>query len=636
MGGDSTSIKAALSDDKSLAAVAISSSEQQQQQQRKAIQVYQVENGLLQTTLTAKLKSQSFDKILFCGKDHVIALSKCSSSSSNSAATNSSTGQVFIWDLSRGGVVANSLADESSRKQYLDAASTATHLYLLVAVSGSTSGSSRKSSGVGGDDSDNEGGSKANKLQVHQYDPSTGRLTRKIKCGKCGDLDSELGLAVHEEGAGGKVQLILRNSSNSHHEAFRVLDAETGSKLGKHKYRDGKKQAKKEGTGGSGILIAGSIVAIPRISSVAIYNIKTSKWLKTIPAKSSNPQVQVWKTMEGEDGTSLLLVDQELYKCESNGVESISKVQSDYSLALLPRSTYQVAAVLHNSKAPKNSIQIQLVDWGKEDLTQNSDALGLFQPEITIQWETLDENNATSDKDRSSKKRNAESMTLLGAGQAGGESTSVSERKGQKKPKQDLDDDVAEDMDVDVDNNNNNDQNMSIADRLKKLSQVMDNKAGDEDSADEEKRDATNGKRDRSNSFVPKRATTESLTQLLSQALRGGDDQLLELALAVKDKAVLQETFKGLDNYSIEILLTKLTTRLASKPQRAEDLAFWLSHVLQSGRVRRMSQLQPLKNLLQDRIEAFPHLLRLEGRLSMIRSEGKGGPLGKKQMKVAK
>ena len=127
--------------------------------------------------------------------------------------------------------------------------------------------------------------------------------------------------------------------------------------------------------------------------------------------------------------------------------------------------------------------------------------------------------------------------------------------------------------------------------------------------------------------FVAKRATTESLTQLLTQALRGSDDGLLELALAVKDKKVMRQTMKRLDSYCVDILLTKLTYRLASKPQRAEELAAWLSLVLESGRVKQMGQLQPLKNLLQDRIDALPLLLQLQGRLSMVDAQKR---LGKK------
>ena len=159
---------------------------------------------------------------------------------------------------------------------------------------------------------------------------------------------------------------------------------------------------------------------------------------------------------------------------------------------------------------------------------------------------------------------------------------------------------------------------MSLADRLKQLTEVNDFVV-DEDggqSSLERLRAPTSRK-----GFVAKRATTEALAGLLSQAMLGGDDGLLELALSVKDSNVLHETIKGLDSHCVDILLNKLTTRLASKPHRAEELALWLSCLLEIGRAEHQGQLHSLKNLLRDRVEAFPHLLRLEGRLSMVNAE---------------
>ena len=81
---------------------------------------------------------------------------------------------------------------------------------------------------------------------------------------------------------------------------------------------------------------------------------------------------------------------------------------------------------------------------------------------------------------------------------------------------------------------------------------------------------------------------------------------------------MLQLSLQELQDSHMEILLAKLTYRLASKPNRAAELAVWISVVLQSGKVRHPQQLRPLRNLLQERIDSFPHLLRLEGRLSML------------------
>lgn len=616
-----SSLQAALSADGNLCAVSVPSSD------RRIIQIYQIENGLLQTTLTAKnssnirgsssLEKDSFDRILFCGNNHVVALSKADPDFSFTS------GQVLIWDLSRGGVVAHSIADESHHKQYLDAANTAEHLYLLVAIS-RNNGRRSSDSGMG---NDSDEGRHANKLQVHQYDPNTGRLIRKIKCGKFLESNcSEFGLAVHRTPSG-ETQLFVRSSRTSHHEAFRVLDAETGNKVGKHKYSNDKKQTNKDGAGGNGIVIASPYVALPRISSVALYNLETQKWIPSIPTSSASPQVQLCTgTDENKSSACLLLVDQELFKCTPNSVESLSRIHSDQVVALLPRSLHQVAVVLFNPKSIKTSLQVQLVDWGTDDPT-DSDGIGRFQTEVSVHWQSPGNSSGTTEEGSVvGKRRNAERMTVLGAGQAGGESSAVSERKSRKKYRQETGDNedgirVAGDPSL---------KNMTIADRLKQLTEIVDTKPGEDEDSSVEDAAGSKGKGDRSSNFVAKRATTESLTKLLTQGLQGGDDGLLELALTVRDRSILQETFKGLDSVSIEILLTKLTTRLASKPQRAEDLALWLSFVLQCGRVRNPSQLQSLKNLLQERIEVFPHLLRLEGRLSMVKSESKSGSSGKK------
>jgi hypothetical protein len=129
-------------------------------------------------------------------------------------------------------------------------------------------------------------------------------------------------------------------------------------------------------------------------------------------------------------------VDQELFKCHAKTVESLSNIDSDHPLTLLPRSVHQVAAVVHNPEAVKASIQIHLIDWMREPPTESGD-LEKFQSEVTIDWQSPDDISDATETGGSSKKRNAESMTVLGAGQAGSESTAVTELKVRKNPKED-------------------------------------------------------------------------------------------------------------------------------------------------------------------------------------------------------
>ena len=124
------------------------------------------------------------------------------------------------------------------------------------------------------------------------------------------------------------------------------------------------------------------------------------------------------------------------------------------------------------------------------------------------------------------------------------------------------------------------------------------------------------------------------------------DDAQLEVALQVSDKGVIQNSIFGLANESLEggddngpngeiiiMLLTKLVTRLSRKPSRAQKLAFWVrivlvaliskigsSSTMEMGKVEKeiASRLGPLRNMLSERVESLPELLRLEGRLSLL------------------
>ena len=598
-----------LSEDGNLAAVVLPSSE------RRILQVFQVETGLLQTTLNARqsdnfhansdnkesaLGSESLKKVLFCGNSYVAALSNVSVAVT-SAEPLLQRSQVLIWDLSRGGVIAHSIGGDewNSSKRYLDAASHDNQLYFLVALA---------------DNGEGDGGSF--KLQIHQYDPSSGRLVRKIKCGKASlggnDGDCEFGLALWGKTASNKPQFVVRNGNGSHgSEAFRILDVESGSKVGKIKYREGKNQVKKNGAGGSDIHAVNNFVILPRNSAVALYCAESGEWMKAIPAVNTNPTVRVWDA--GSEGSVLALVDDKLYLCTAKeGAVEVSKVTMDHASAVIPRSTKQAVVVMHNPGGTRSTYQVQLLDWSPlSSNIQDIQMIGSIPPKIELYWTAHESEVPTSVP--SNKKRNSES--ILGPGQAGRESTAVSERT-PKKAKQ-LDMDMVDKVTAEYST-----LGVSIEDRLKQLAEVNDI-VEDEDRGQSgvEKFETPITRKD----FVAKRATTEALTEILSQALRGGDDGLLELALSVRDRNILQQTMKCLDSYCIDILLAKLTTRLASKPQRAEELAFWLSCVLESGRVQQMGQLHPLKNLLQDRINAFPHLLRLEGRLSMVNAEKRQG-----------
>ena len=93
---------------------------------------------------------------------------------------------------------------------------------------------------------------------------------------------------------------------------------------------------------------------------------------------------------------------------------------------------------------------------------------------------------------------------------------------------------------------------------------------------------------------------------------------MLELALSVRDKRVIENSLTELEIDEAALLLNKLTARLAKKPNRAVQLVVWVQFLLQSGKIRSSKPLIPLKNLLQERVDSFPQMLQLEGRLSML------------------
>jgi U3 small nucleolar RNA-associated protein 5 len=115
--------------------------------------------------------------------------------------------------------------------------------------------------------------------------------------------------------------------------------------------------------------------------------------------------------------------------------------------------------------------------------------------------------------------------------------------------------------------------------------------------------------------FQPKNATTESLSQLLQQALH--DESLLELCLAVTNPAILRESVTRLSNADVSRLVAFITSRLAHRPGRADALCAWLQALLQTRKAS-LEVLQPLHNLIGERVEVLPALLKLEGRLSLL------------------
>jgi len=271
------------------------------------------------------------------------------------------------------------------------------------------------------------------------------------------------------------------------------------------------------------------------------------------------------------------------------------------------------------------------------------------------------------------KKRKASqpsSNVVLGPGESGGEAMIVTDQTVMKRPKV-----IDNDDNNDSTQNNSNDggvnvsdddfaleqddeaeQEETIAQRLALLSSELDRDTEDEEELlkiQSQMTDASSSS-SRSNAgtkFMIKNATSDSLAILLQQSLSANDDTQLEVALQVSDKRVIENSILGLVHESdgnsgndadvdtdasgemIIMLLTKLVTRIARKPSRAQRLSFWIRTVLVAllskagssstvpmGKTEReiASRLGPLRNMLSERVESLPELLKLEGRLSLL------------------
>jgi len=276
------------------------------------------------------------------------------------------------------------------------------------------------------------------------------------------------------------------------------------------------------------------------------------------------------------------------------------------------------------------------------------------------------------------------SVVVLGPGDAGGEALGASDIMAvqqQKKikttdTKKDDDDDDDDDgefrLPYDDDDDDEGEGKESIGERLKQLSSALDDPTDSEDDDDDDDEPKSSALTTKSRSSRAP-ATSESIATLLTQALLSNDDAQLEVALHVPDVRIINASLKALKGHPykqeeenknkhhsqqqsraefeyhqkgeiLAALLAKLVTRLARAPSRAQNLGGWLRGTLvalkehneqSSGSGSGMkkgggggneidlaSKLAPLKNLLNDRVESFPHLLRLEGRLSLLGNRG--------------
>jgi hypothetical protein len=223
-------------------------------------------------------------------------------------------------------------------------------------------------------------------------------------------------------------------------------------------------------------------------------------------------------------------------------------------------------------------------------------------------------------------------------------------------------DDFPDDLDED------GEQRQSIAERLALLSSAMeetDDEEDEDDDDDEEKADSTHKSKFKLNS-----ATSETLTSLLTQALSSNDPIQLNIALQVTDRRLVEGTVRSLQNLDAErarqmmndsgaaaaaaaaqqtryipTLMAHIVRRMARRHSLVMPLGVWIKAILaatarsstnqavfghdggggdqiMAKEGREMARaLGPLKNFLNERVECFAQMLRLDGRLALLNQQ---------------
>jgi U3 small nucleolar RNA-associated protein 5 len=119
----------------------------------------------------------------------------------------------------------------------------------------------------------------------------------------------------------------------------------------------------------------------------------------------------------------------------------------------------------------------------------------------------------------------------------------------------------------------------------------------------------------------------QSLTTVLTQALRTDDTDLLESCLHSKDLPTIRNTIERLDSTLAGTLLNKIAARLYRRPGRAGVLMTWIQWTLIAHGGALASQpkvihgLNGLQKVLAERAKGLSSLLALKGKLDLLEGQ---------------
>jgi hypothetical protein len=539
---------------------------------RHLIRIYQVGDSTttLQSTLT-HVSKLPLVQLVFLGSKSVLGLF--------------GRQEVVVWDLDRGVVAATLSASEDQTFLALatpndDDDNTENNYYILV----------------------NHGP----KLVVQEYLSSNNKLVRKIKSGRMNGSKDDDG-EVDTKNAASLVVTSSHVIVRAKDSGIRVMDKDTGKKTGKINLKESTSSFGEASSLEMSSCIGNSnvVVALENTGDAVLYNLNTCKEVARLSTDNVSPQqanLQLVAQQTTEDAFTLLHSDS-LYsvftgKNKSSPFEKLTQISTNDPVALFLKSD-KALALIHKRSA---DFRVQWIDFSKEN-----------EDELPAVYKLDEEQNSKGKSDTvNTKKRNASNIKILGPGQAGSENA-LSVKK-LKANNDDNDEMNVSDQDEDGDNAA---KDLTIAERLQMLTDALDEEENEDNDNNDEGVTAAIAAAVGKTKFKPQKATTESLKELLTQALQSSDDSLLELALSVHDVKIIATSIKEMHEDLLVILLGKLTSRLASSPLRAEVLSVWISNCLKRGSFD-SDHLAVLRNMLFERIESFSDLLRLEGRLSMM------------------
>ena len=311
--------------------------------------------------------------------------------------------------------------------------------------------------------------------------------------------------------------------------------------------------------------------------------------------------------------------------------------------------------------------------------TSNAPGSGTTLPTESLSCNIDDEDDVTGTitlsppptSDEKNKKRKAACNGAMAPGETGTEASITTDLTSMTKKEKGLVEALDEDgndliaggdedeFELDEDVEDGGGVGTSIAERLAMLSSAMEQTTDEEEDFDEDDNEVAQNKKQQLKvtkaKFSAKTATSESLTTLLTQALSSNDSIQLNIALQVTEPRLVENTVKALqvldaqrddpnntEGY-VPMLMGHIVRRMARRHTLVTPLMSWIKAILlASSQVSSRSLLQgstvteeeeermaregrelasklgPLRNFLNERVECFPQLLRLEGRLALL------------------